>query len=292
MNNKIIKRILSITIALIIVTMLSGGHKAYATDVSLVDMDKLYNTLIVGDMSYATTLFYNGSIDAYMAADADGIDIYVPDDPKGGTGTGVGIYRQDPEKVKYGSYTIYYGEFVNFLRNGHGSIFKTYKDSSYTFTRSFYGFWENDYPNGQGNESRTEETFGQNKWVCEASGIYISDKFTGTYTSISSYYAGSKYDSDGISTWTYPYVNGLAEGTVTWTEQKAGCPQETSTFVMSGGFPVNDRTSEYLANYSISDNFDPSTQAIVAWAAQNHYYHAESKVTPNTYDYSGFMALK
>ena len=292
MKKNIFKRFLSVATALILIALLSGGHKAYATQTSLVDMDYLYNTLIVGDMSYATTLFYNGSIDAYMAADADGIDIYVPDDPKGGTGTGVGIYRQDATKVAHGNYTIYYGEYVSFLRNGHGSIFKTYKDSSYTFTRSFYGFWENDYPNGQGNESYTEETFGQDKWVREASGIYIGDKFTGTSTSIGSYYSGSKHDTDGISTWIYPYVNGLAEGTVTWTEQRAGYPQETCTFVMSGGFPVNDRTSEYLANYTISDDFDSSTQAIVAWAGQNHYYHAESKVTPLTYDYSDFMALK
>ena len=291
MNNKIIKRILSITIALIIVTMLSGGHKAYATDVSLVDMDYLYNTLIVGDTSYATTLFYNGSIDAYMAADADGIDIYVPDDPKGGTGTGVGIYRQDATKVTHGNYTIYYGEFVNFLRNGHGSIFKTYKDSSYTFTRSFYGFWENDYPNGQGNESLTEEEYGQYKKVREISGLYIQDKFTGTETTLKSYPAGSTAGNEGISTWTYPFVTGLAEGTVIWVAQSAGCPQETTSFVMSGGFPVNDRTSEYLASHNPND-FDPSTEVIVAWAEQNHYYHTESKVTPCTYDYSDFMALK
>jgi hypothetical protein len=294
MNKKTFNKVLTLIASFILVTSLGGVHTAYATNVSTIDMDMLYNTLIVGDMSYATSLYYQGTIDAYMATDADGIEIYVPDDPKGGTGTGVGIYRQDnliAENHQYGVYTIYYGEFVSFNRHGHGSIYKTYKDASYTFTRSFYGYWEDDYPNGQGNESYTEETTGQNKKVKEVSGVYIKDRFTGTINTITSEYAGSSTGNEGITTWVYPYVNGYAEGTVSWTVQDAGKPLESGSYQMLGGYLVNDRTDEYFASHSAND-FDPQTMVIAAWTEQNNYYIPESKVEPRFYDYSDFMALK
>lgn len=293
MRKDFIKKITSIIIAVVVVFIMSGSSKVYATQTSLIDFDYLYNTLIVGDMSYASTLYYNGSIDAYMASDSDGIAIYVPDDPAGGTGTGVGIYRQNQEPTnKYGFYTIYYGEFVDFVRNGHGSIYKTYKDSEYTCTRSFYADWENDYPNGQGNESFTEEEYGNSKRVEEASGLYIGTKFTGTVNKTISKYAGSKYNDDEIDTWSVPYVNGFMEGTVIGTYQKAGYPQETVTYAMSGGFPVNDRTNEYLSLSRTAYGFDSQTQIIVGWAEQNHYYVTESRINPATYDYSIRYALE
>ena len=294
MTKRIIKIVIATIMTLTLTIALSGLGRVYATQTSTVDMDYLYNTLIVGDTSYANTLYYSGAIAAYMAADADGIDIYVPDDPKGGTGTGVGIYRQDglvAENYQYGIYTIYYGEFVGFNRHGHGSIYKTYKDASYTFTRSFYGYWEDDYPNGEGNESYTEETIGQYKKVQEDSGLYIKDKFTGTINTIYSTYAGSSTGREGVSTYIYPYVNGYAEGTVTWTIQDAGKPQESGTYQMLGGYLVNDRTSEYFASHTAND-FNAQTMVVAGWAEQNHYYISESKVEPRSYDYSEFMALK
>lgn len=294
MTKRIIKIVIATIMTLTLTIALSGLGRVYATQTSTVDMDYLYNTLIVGDTSYANTLYYSGAIAAYMAVDADGIDIYVPDDPKGGTGTGVGIYRQDgliAENYQYGIYTIYYGEFVGFNRHGHGSIYKTYKDASYTFTRSFYGYWEDDYPNGQGNESYTAEETGQYKKVSETSGVYAKDKFTGIENSTTSYYAGNTYRAEGISTYSYPYVNGYAEGTVTWTVQNAGKPQEIVTYAMAGGYLVNDRTSEYTASHTPRD-FDPQTQVIGGWAEQNSFYYAESKISPNSYDYSNYMALK
>lgn len=294
MNKKTFNKVLTLIASFILVTSLGGVHTAYATNVSTIDMDMLYNTLIVGDMSYATSLYYQGTIDAYMATDADGIEIYVPDDPKGGTGTGVGIYRQDnlvAQNYQYGTYTIYYGEFVGFNRHGHGSIYKTYKDASYTFTRSFYGYWEDDYPNGEGNESNTSETIGQGKTVHETSGMYIKDKFTGIQNTIISYYAGHPSHNEGISTWIYPYVNGYGEGTVTWTIQDAGKPLDSGTYQMLGGYLVNDRTSEYFASHTAND-FDPQTMVVAAWAENNPYYICESKVEPKSYDYSDFMALK
>ena len=294
MTKRFIKNIIATITAFTLIIALSSLGRVYATQTSTVDMATLYNTLIVGDTSYANTLYYSGAIAAYMAADADGIDIYVPDDPKGGTGTGVGIYRQDKlvaENYQYGTYTIYYGEFVGFNRHGHGSIYKSYKDASYTFTRSFYGYWEDDYPNGQGNESYTVEETGQYKKVEEKSGMYIKDKFTGTINTIYSTYAGSSTGNEGISTWTYTYVNGYAEGTVTWSVQDAGMPLESGTYQMLGGYLVNDRTNEYLASYT-ANNFDPQTMAIADWAVQNHYYISESKVEPKSYNYSEFMALK
>ena len=294
MTKRIIKNIIATITAFTLIIALSSLGRVYATQTSTVDMATLYNTLIVGDTSYANTLYYSGAIATYMAADADGIDIYVPDDPKGGTGTGVGIYRQDglvAENSPYGTYTIYYGEFFNFNRHGHGSIYKTYKDASFTFTRSFYGYWEDDYPNGEGNESYTEEYTGQSKTVQEKSGLYIKDKFTGTIISMKSYYAGNSTGREGISTYNYPYVNGYAEGTVTWTIQDAGKPLESGTYQMSGGYLVYDRTSEYFSTHTAND-FDPQTEVVAAWAEQNPYYITESKIAPHSYDYSEFMALK
>jgi hypothetical protein len=293
MNKKTFNKVLTLIASFILVTSLGGVHTAYAANVSTIDMDMLYNTLIVGDMSYATSLYYQGTIDAYMATDADGIEIYVPDDPKGGTGTGVGIYRQDnliAENYQYGVYTIYYGEFVNFNRHGNGSIFKSYKDSSYTFTRSFYGIWADDYPNGQGNESSTREMFGEYKSVSETSGMYIKYAFTGIDNNMTSYF-GTAGGREGISTNSYPYVNGYAEGTVSWTVQDAGKPLESGSYQMQGGYLVNDRTDEYFASHSAND-FDSQTMVIAAWAEQNNYYIPESKVEPRSYDYSDFLALK
>jgi len=293
MKKSVVKKALATILALILVTALNSANKAYATEISTIDMDYLYNTLIVGDMSYATTLYHSGAITAAMASDPDGIAIYVPDDPNGGTGTGVGIYRQDnlvADNYKYGVYTIYYGEFVNFNRHGNGSIFKSYKDSSYTFTRSFYGIWADDYPNGQGNESSTQEWFGEYKSVSETSGAYIKYAFTGIENNMTSYF-GTSGGREGISTYSYPYVNGYGEGTVSWTIQDAGKPLESGTYQMLGGYLVNDRTSEYFTSHTASD-FDSQTMVIAAWAEQNPYYISESKVNPRSYDYSDFMALK
>ena len=41
-----------------------------------------------------------------------------------------------------------------------------------------------------------------------------------------------------------------------------------------------------------ANDFDPQTEFVAAWAEQNTYYITESKITPHSYDYSEFMALK
>jgi hypothetical protein len=132
--------------------------------------------------------------------------------------------------------------------------------------------------------------FGEYKSVSEKSGMYIKYAFTGIDNNMTSYF-GTSGGREGISTNSYPYVNGYAEGTVSWTVQDAGKPLESGSYQMLGGYLVNDRTDEYFASHSAND-YDPQTMVIAAWAEQNNYYIPESKVEPRSYDYSDFMALK
>ena len=72
--------------------------------------------------------------------------IYIPDDDGSHTGTGVGIYLFD-NKFNDVNYYFYYGDFVNGIRDGNGSVFKKI---DYTYKYIFTGKWQNDAPNGAG----------------------------------------------------------------------------------------------------------------------------------------------
>ena len=58
MTKRIIKNIIASITAFALIIALSSLGRVYATQTSTVDMATLYNTLIVGDTSYANTLYY------------------------------------------------------------------------------------------------------------------------------------------------------------------------------------------------------------------------------------------
>ena len=106
--------------------------------------------LLATVFDYMSVEDYDSMLDIYgssfLAEQEKKSFIYIPDDDGSHTGTGVGIYLFDNEFNDV-NYYFYYGDFVNGIRDGNGSIFKKI---DYTYKYIFTGKWQNDAPNGTG----------------------------------------------------------------------------------------------------------------------------------------------
>lgn len=112
--------------------------------------------LLVTVFDYMSVEDYDSMLEIYGSYEANAVSflaeqekknyIYIPDDDGSHTGTGVGIYLFD-NKFNDVNYYFYYGDFVNGIRDGNGSVFKKI---DYTYKYIFTGKWQNDAPNGAG----------------------------------------------------------------------------------------------------------------------------------------------
>lgn len=112
--------------------------------------------LLVTVFDYMSVEDYDSMLEIYGSYEANAVSflaeqekknyIYIPDDDGSHTGTGVGIYLFD-NKFNDINYYFYYGDFVNGIRDGNGSVFKKI---DYTYKYIFTGKWQNDAPNGAG----------------------------------------------------------------------------------------------------------------------------------------------
>ena len=158
--------------------------------------------LLITVFEYMSVEDYDSMFDVDGSEDADTVRdilveqektsyIYIPDADGTYTGTGAGIYL-----FENGGYYFYYGDFVDGIREGDGSIFMK-QDGEYKYI--FTGEWKNDAPNGAGNLYSESE-----KGTANYSGELIDGLWNGYVNKILETYNG---------TWNLSFdaVNGIPD---------------------------------------------------------------------------------
>lgn len=164
-------------------------------------MQKIFDLMASED--YEAMCGVDGSEEARAFADKIEGDSYIFLPDGGMTGFGVGVYIFNGD-----GYYFYYGEYVEGEREGKGTDFMEYSDSSYYL---FTGTWKDDKPNGTGKST----------WVNKEYGTTFSE---GTL------------------------VDGLWDGKVTQTEPDEYAGEDFDlSYTAEKGIPTEDKTEEFLA---------------------------------------------
>lgn len=106
-------------------------------------LPNVYNLMAAQDYASLRAVYNSEAAKAYVSALTEDHTIYIPEG--GLTGKGAGVVKDEA-----GGYYLYYGDYVDGVRNGNGTWFVTYSNCVDVFT----GTWSNDVPNGQGTMSR------------------------------------------------------------------------------------------------------------------------------------------
>lgn len=113
-------------------------------------MEQVYALMSAEDYEGMMELDGSEEANAFVSRMSDMQYVYIPDDKSGMNGIGVGVYRyEDPDGEDAMPYYFFYGDYQNGIRVGNGKSFKENENVGYVL---FSGEWQNDAPNGYGEE--------------------------------------------------------------------------------------------------------------------------------------------
>lgn len=199
-------------------------------------MSKLYDYLAADDMwSVLNDEFYRETAE-FMNTWKEEDCVYIPEDPAGKQGKGVGLYTYG-EPLTDGSrlFYFYYGDYNNGMRDGVG---ESYSYGGEGCSALFSGYWKEDSPNGEGR--------------------------------IINYGIDANIIEEGM------LKDGLWEGEITvycYDFDRSDYLYET-TFMASGGIPVEDKSEEYAGLYG-EPNFNGPGEVLVGGLSSYGYGHEE-----------------
>lgn len=222
-------------------------------------MEQVYALMSAEDYEGMMELDGSEEANAFVSRMSDMQYVYIPDDKSGMNGIGVGVYRyEDPEGESEMPYYFFYGDYQGGIRVGNGKSFQENGEATgYTL---FNGAWQNDAPNGYGEESTSVDYFKNN---------------------------GETFSSEAKGN----LINGLWDGKCERFVYDDGKTYDVS-FSAVNGVPTEDKTSAFLAEKPHGYDGVEENEYVIAYDFNNRSWvctEAGYNRTYGTIGYGGYI---